>query len=299
MSRIWTTGNLPDMKNKVAIITGGNRGLGFESALALAKAGCSVVIACRDEQKGKISVENIKAEVEGADVFHFPLNLTCRNSIATFAEQYKSRFSRLDILLNNAGVVNLSELQHTELGDEMHFATNHLGHFSLTGQLLSLITATPGARVVTVTSGGYKFGEIRFDDIDWKNRPYHRVKSYGDSKLANLLFSRLLDRKFKEHNLDAIALSAHPGLTASERQQSEGIGGPLSKLLASPISCGVQPLLRACCDSELSGDELIGPKFGIRGKPIALKVSGKVKNDDLASALWAYSVKRTGVNYAF
>ncbi|WCE28373.1 SDR family NAD(P)-dependent oxidoreductase [Vibrio sp. SCSIO 43137] len=297
MSRIWTTGNLPEMKNRAAIVTGGNRGLGYESALALAKAGCSVVIACRDEQKGNHSVERIKAQVEGADVRCLPLDLTCQKSIAIFADQYRKLFSRLDILLNNAGVVNLSELRHTDTGDEMHLATNHLGHFSLTGQLVDLIANTPLARVVTVTSGGYKFGEIRFDDIDWTKRPYHRVKSYGDSKLANLLFSRSLNKLFLHHKIDAIALSAHPGLTASERQQSEGIGGPLSKLLASPLSCGVQPLLRSCCDPVLTGGELIGPKFGIRGKPVCQKITSASYNDEMADALWAYSVKKTGVRY--
>jgi len=297
MSRNWTVGRLPEMKNIAAIVTGGNRGLGYQSALALAKAGCSVVIACRDEQKGSLSIEKIKAQVKGADVRCLPLDLTCQKSITMFAEQYRKLFNRLDILLNNAGVVNLSELRHTDTGDEMHFATNHLGHFALTGQLFDLIADTPLARVVTVTSGGYKFGEIRFDDIDWTKRPYHRVKSYGDSKLANLLFSRSLNQCFAAQNINAIALSAHPGLTASERQQSEGIGGPLSKLLASPISCGVQPLLRSCCDPTLTGGELIGPKFGIRGKPVSLKIASASYNDEMADALWAYSTKKTGVSY--
>ena len=299
MINVWKVQDMPDLKGKVSVVTGGNAGLGFQSALALAQAGCKVVIGCRSNEKGVLAKEKILKLVPDADIENSLLDLTDFTSVRHFADAVIERHDRLDILLNNAGVVNLSELQHTELGHEMHFATNHLGHFLLTGCLLRIIKTTPGARVVTVSSGGYKFGEIRFDDLDWKKRPYHRIKSYGDSKLANMLFFRQLHKMFKSNGIDAHSIAAHPGLTASERQQTQGVGGMVSKWLASPMEEGVQPLLMACCAQEYQSGDFIGPKFGIRGRPVKERLKDTALNQEVAGELWDYSCQATEMYYQF
>lgn len=299
MSCKWTTLDMPDLTGKVAIVTGGNAGLGFQSTMELAQAGCRVIIGCRSNKKGLLAKERLQHLVPNADIENLPLDLTDFSSVRQFAYTVLEQYDRLDILLNNAGVVNLSELQHTEQGHEMHFATNHLGHFLLTGCLLPLVKKTVGARVVTVSSGGYKFGEMRFDDLDWKIRPYHRMKSYGDSKLANMLFFRQLHNLFELNGINAQSLAAHPGLTASERQQTQGVGGLLSKWLACPIESGVQPLLRACCDPNCHSGDLIGPRFGIRGRPVKEQLKVTAMDQEVADKLWDYSSHVTEMVYPF
>ncbi|WP_375748880.1 oxidoreductase [Vibrio sp. HN007] len=299
MNEKWTVKDIQSLNSKVAIVTGGNTGLGFQSALTLAKAGCDVIIGCRDTRKGTEAMERVLQVVPDANIKVQHLDLTDFSSISAFTSSFTDQHQRLDILLNNAGVVNLSSLQHTSQGHEMHFATNHLGHFCLTGHLLPTIKKTPNARVVTVSSGGYKFGEIRFDDLNWQIRPYHRVKSYGDSKLANMLFYRQLHHLFESNDVNAKSIAAHPGLTASERQQTEGIGGVLSRFAASPIQCGVQPLLRACCDPECKSGDFIGPRFGIRGRPVKTSLNSSATDSEVAEKLWDYSSEVTGVRYEF
>ena len=290
---------MPSLKGKVSIVTGGNIGLGYQSALELAKAGSRVVIACRDEQKAKQAIIKIVEICPKAKVSMIPLDLTNLSSIESFASLFSDQYDRLDILLNNAAVVNLSTLQHTELGHEMHFATNHLGHFALTGNLLPMIRSTANSRVVTISSGGHKFGTIDFGDLEWKARTYHRVKAYGDSKLANLLFCYQLQREFDKYQIDALSLAAHPGLTGTERQQNIGVGGLLSKWIASNVVHGVRSQLRACYDPNVKGGEYFGPKFGIRGKPTNIAPSKAAQSIVLAKKLWRYSTEVTGVNYEF
>lgn len=299
MSQCWGMSDIPDLTNKIAIVTGGNVGLGFQSCVALAKAGCRVVMACRDEHKGRQAIASIKDKSVSHNIEVISLDLTSMESIRHFVTLFNGRYSHLNILLNNAGVVNLPELQRTGDGYEMHFATNHLGHFSLTGLLLPLIINTPQSRVVTVSSGGHKFGEIMLDDIHWRSRPYHRMKSYGDSKLANLLFSFQLQRYFEQHKIDALSLAAHPGLTGTERQQSIGVGGKLSKWLASPVEKGVLPQLRACCDPCALGGEYYGPRFSICGKPVKATPDDKALSESMAQALWNYSSELTEIFYQF
>lgn len=290
---------MPSLKGKIAIVTGGNTGLGLQSALLLAQSGCKVIIGCRNTKKGIIAKERVLRLAPDADIDVHQLDLIDSSSVWAFAHAFTHRYDHLDILLNNAGVVNLSQLSHTDQGHEMHFATNHLGHFLLTGCLLPVIKSTPGCRVVTVSSGGYKFGEIQFDDLDWRARPYHRVKSYSDSKLANILFFRQLHALFELNGIDAKSLAAHPGLTASERQQTHGIGGLVSKFAASPIESGVQPLLRACCDPRAESGDFIGPRFGIYGRPVKTKLTPMAFDLDLAKRLWVYSSEATKMKYAF
>lgn len=289
--------NIPDLSGKTAIVTGGNIGLGFKTSLELARNHVRVVIACRSMAKGQAAVKRITAEVSGVELEIIPLDLTDMDSIRSFAAAFLEDHSRLDILMNNAGVVNLEHLERTREGHEMHMATNHLGHFALTGLLSEILVKTPGARVVTLSSLSYKFGTIDFDDFKWVDRSYNRSKSYGDSKLANLLFARQLQTYFKEKGCDALSVAAHPGLTGTERQQSIGIGGRLARWMAAPVDKGVRSQLMAATSPDVTPGAFYGPRFGIWGAPKALTIKPGKVNDSLARELWTYSQALTGVQF--
>ncbi|WP_196892954.1 oxidoreductase [Aureivirga marina] len=295
----WDTTKMPNQKGKNVIITGGNTGLGFQMSLEFAKKGANVIIACRNEEKGWKAVERIKNEIQNSDTtLHvIPLDLTDFNSIEKFANEFILKYTHLDVLINNAGVVNLKEKGTTASGLEMHMTTNHFGHFALTGRLFPLIKKTKNARVVTMSSGGYRWGIIDFDDLNWEKRPYDRVKSYGDSKLANMIFMRSLQLKFEKENIDAISIAAHPGLSATERQQTIGIGGKLTKILAQPVYKGALPALKAATDPEVKGMEFYGPRFGMFGYPKLVKIKPMVFDDVVAKKLWKVSEKTTNVKF--
>lgn len=295
MATAWKLSDIPDQNGKVALITGGNTGLGFKTALELARKGASVIIACRSIEKGQDAIHRIRDEVPDAQAKVLSLNLIDRHSIEDFSTSFHREYSRLDLLFNNAGVVNLETLQHTQEGYEKHFATNHLGHFALTGRLFSTLVDTPHARVITLSSGGAKVGTIDFDDLDWHKRPYNRGRCYGDSKLANLLFMRSLQKRFDKAGASALSVAAQPGLTATERQQSIGIGGWLSRWLATPVEQGVRPQLRAATDPNVKPCEYYGPKRLIWGPAVRHTLDHKVLDDEVAERLWSVSEQRTGI----
>ncbi|KZK99928.1 MULTISPECIES: oxidoreductase [unclassified Pseudovibrio] len=289
--------NSQDLTGKTAVVTGGNVGLGFQSALELAESGAHVVIACRSVEKGETAMARIHQKVSSASLEVIPLDLTDRDSIHQFAQVFSSKHGRLDILLSNAGVVNLKELARTKEGWEMHFATNHLGHFLLTGLLFETLVATPDARVVTVSSGAYKAAKMNFDDLHWENRPYARIGSYAESKLANLLFMSALQRRFDAAGSSAKSMSAHPGLAATERQQSIGIGGWLSRVMARPVSFGARPQMMAATAPDLPACTFLGPRFGMWGSPSPIKLSGLAIDEKVQEKLWAISEELTEFQY--
>lgn len=290
--------HLPELNGRIAIVTGGNIGLGFASALELSRHGAHVVIACRSPERGQDAVARLHRLVPGAVVDVMPLDLTDQGSIADFAARFAARFDRLDILMNNAGVVHLDRLCHTADGHEMHFATNHLGHFALTGRLLPLLTGAAGARVVTLSSLAHKSGNPDFDDLDWRRRPYSRTRAYADSKLANLMFMHSLQGRFTRAGLSAISVAAHPGLTATERQQTIGIGGVVSRFVASPVARGVQSQLLAAVGADISGGDFIGPRFGIAGPPCRQNRQLRHLDTALCDRLWQVSEDMSNVRYA-
>lgn len=294
----WNTDKIPNLKGKVAIVTGGNTGLGFEICKQLAVKNAKVIIACRTISKGEKALMDIEKQldkhVEGNVI---ELDLTSMNSIRKFVGQFKSKYNTLDLLINNAAVINLKEKAVTADGLEMHMATNHFGHFALTGLLFDVIKNTPNSRVVTMSSGGHKYGKIDFDDLNWENRKYDRVKSYGDSKLANLLFACKLQERFDIDSINSLSVSAHPGLSATERQQSIGIGGWLTKILAQPVWKGALPALLAATDSRVKAIEYYGPKYGIRGHPSLSRMDEMVFDRSLADKLWKMSEEITGVSF--
>jgi len=295
ISRNWSNEDIPNLSGKIVIVTGGNKGLGYKSALEFAKKSASVVIACRNIDEGLSAKAKIISEVLAAKVDVIPLDLTDQASIRNFSDEFKQRCCRLDILLLNAGVVNLNRHQLTAGGQEMHMATNHLGHFALTGRLFDVLKNTENARVVTVSSLSYKSGVINFDDFNWNTRKYDRFKAYGDSKLANLLFMTQLQKQFELVGSSALSVSAHPGLTGTERQQSIGIGGAFTRFLASPVSKGCLPQLLAATEPSVKANDFYGPKYRLIGVPKQQKLNSKILNADIAKRLWEYSEELTGV----
>lgn len=294
----WTSENIVNQQDRVAIITGGNAGLGFEIAKQLANKNAIIIIACRTIAKGEKAIKDIEYQLDRTiNASLIQLDLTDFNSVRAFAQTFKSQFNRLDLLINNAGVVNLKEKETTKDGLEMHMATNHYGHFALTGLLFDLICKTPNARVVTMSSGGHKYGNIDFNDINWEQRPYHRVNSYGDSKLANLLFVRSLQERFDAQEVNAISVAAHPGLSATDRQQTIGIGGWLTKVLAQPVWKGALPALKAATDSKVKALEYYGPQYEMFGYPKITNMDKKALDKDVANKLWKLSEEITGVTF--
>lgn len=293
----WDLARLPDLSGKVALVTGGNIGLGFTTSLELARKGADVHIACRSTTKGELAAERILKEVPNAKLQVLELDLVNLDSVQQCANTFLSKNRQLDMLVNNAGVVNLEHREMLPNGQEMHMATNHFGHFALTGHLFPMLKSTAHARVVSVSSLAYSQGVIDFSDLAWEKRTYSRLKAYGDSKLANLLFINPLNRLFRKSGVSAIAVAAHPGLTATERQQSIGVGGVLTKWLASPVSKGCLSQLRAAAGTDVTAGQFYGPRFGAFGSPVLKQMEAKALDEQVADKLWDISEKLTGVRY--
>ncbi|AWT51931.1 SDR family NAD(P)-dependent oxidoreductase [Mycolicibacterium smegmatis] len=293
----WTTARIPDQTGRVAIVTGANTGLGLETAKALAAKGAHVVLAVRNLDKGKAAVDWIARSAPTADLELQQLDLGSLASVRAAADDLKGKFDRIDLLINNAGVM-WPPRQTTEDGFELQFGTNHLGHFALTGLLLDRMLTVPGSRVVTVSSQGHRIlAKIHFDDLQWERR-YNRVAAYGQSKLANLLFTYELQRRLTGHQTTALA--AHPG--ASNTELARHLPGPLERLvtpLAQDAALGALPTLRAATDPGALGGQYFGPD-GIgetRGYPKVVASSAQSHDADLQRRLWAVSEELTGVTF--
>ena len=296
----WTTTNIPNQKGKVVIVTGSSSGIGFEAARVLAGKEATIVIAVRNLEKGKAAAEKINAEFKQADLHILELDLASLDSVKNFAENFKSEYTQLDLLINNAGVM-VPPYSKTADGFELQFGTNHLGHFALTGQLLDLLAKTKGARIVNVSSTAHKYGDIDFEDLNWESRSYSPWKAYGDSKIANLYFTNELNQKLGNAGLDIVVTAAHPGWTETELQRNSGLAGFLNGFFAQKISMGALPTLRAAFDTEAKGGEYFGPKgiMEMRGFPIRVDSNDKAKDKETARKLWDVSEKLTGVKFEF
>ena len=299
--RKWTVADVPDQCGRTAIITGANTGLGYETAAALAASGARVVLAVRSLAKGENALRRIREAYPAARVELQLLDLCSLASVGAAAEALKSNLGTIDLLINNAGVV-LAPKSTTADNFEMHFGTNHLSHFALTGLLLDRVLATPGSRVVTVSSLGHRLcGGIRFDDPQWELE-YSRFGAYGQSKLANLLFTYELQRRVQGSG--TIAVAAHPG--GSNTEFSRELPTPFRQLfaIAGPIfaqapSMGALSTLRAATDPEVLGGQYFGPDGvgGHRGYPKVVKSSKASYDIDAQRRLWALSEDLTGVSY--
>ncbi len=219
----WTLDDIPDLTGKIMIVTGANSGLGFETTRELSKKGATVIMACRNKKKAEDARKRILEVVPFADLEIMELDVSNQKSVADFAEAYKTKYERLDALVNNAGIM-AAPYKISEDGFENHFATNYLGHFSLTGRLLDVLESTPGARVVSVSSIAYFFGnKIDFDTISYVDeKKYQKWHAYGRSKMECLLYAYEMDRRLKATGKSTLSVAAHPG--TGKNQYHAGTG---------------------------------------------------------------------------
>jgi NAD(P)-dependent dehydrogenase (short-subunit alcohol dehydrogenase family) len=294
----WTTANIPDQSGKVAIVTGANSGLGYETALALAEKGATVVMACRSLPKAEAAAQQIRQTDPPGEVVVMELDLGDLDSVRDFAAAFQERYNRLDLLINNAGVM-MPPYGQTAQGFETQIGVNHLGHFALTGLLLDVLLRTPQSRVVTVSSGAHRFGQIDFDDLHWERKPYKPNPAYGQSKLANLLFTYELQRKLAAAGQVTIAVAAHPGWTQTNLQRHSGLASFLNPFFAQPQPMGALPTLRAAVDPSVTGGEYFGPDgfMEMRGYPVRVKSNDASHNLADARRLWQVSEELTGVRF--
>ncbi len=303
----WTADQLPDLSGRTVIITGGNSGLGFEAARALAPRGAELVLACRDLSKAKAAIAEIEAEAPGAAVAAMQLDLASLASIRAFAESFLETQRQLHVLCNNAGVMAIP-YRKTADGFEMQLGTNHLGHFALTALLLPRLLDTPGSRVVNVSSNAHYFGKMRFDDLHWE-RGYSKWRAYGQSKLANLLFTYELQSRLDAAGSGVLAAACHPGYAATNLQ---GAGARMvgsssqerfwelsNRLLSQSAAMGALPTLYAAAAPQLRGGDYIGPDgwFAQAGHPTLARSSPRARDPVAAAKLWDVSESLTDTRF--
>jgi len=289
--KIWTSENMPDQTGRVAIVTGANSGIGFETAKALAGKGAAVVVASRSGERGNSAVDDIGREMREARVEFMQLDLASLASVRTFGELFKARFQQLDLLINNAGVMMPQTREETEDGFELQFGTNHLGHFALTLLLMDRLIATEDSRIVNVSSSAQNFGTIDLDDPQWITRPYQRMPSYAASKIANMLFTLELQRRLDEAGVHTFATSAHPGWTATNLQRSTPTFRFFNPILAMKPWQGALPTLYAAVAEEAEPGGYYGPDgfSNWRGYPAPNEPAEASADAEAAKQLWELS----------
>lgn len=305
----WTEKSVPDQSGRRVLITGANSGIGFEAARVLAQQGAQVILACRSEPKALEAMAKIRERYPRANLQFMALDLGSLASIRALAELFFEQYDTLDMLINNAGVMWLPE-SRTEDGFESQLGTNHLGHFALTGLLLPALLKTPGARVVTISSIAHKDGNIHFDDL-WLQGGYQRHKAYAQSKLANLMFARELQRRLSAAGSSVLSIAAHPGV-ASTHLAVPGFeqGGQtllakamqvLTPLVAQSARKGALPTLYAATSHEAEGGGYYGPGgfYEAYGYPAPASSTRRSQNQDVWKRLWDVSEQLTGVTYDF
>jgi NAD(P)-dependent dehydrogenase (short-subunit alcohol dehydrogenase family) len=295
---------LENLNEKKVIITGANSGIGLETAKMLAAKGAHVVLAVRNLEKGKRAVNSIIDQFESAKVELMKLDLADLKSVHQFSNEYNSRYYQLDILINNAGVM-IPPYGKTADGFEMQFGSNHLGHFALTGLLLPLLKNTPNSRVITLSSIAHRGAFIDFDNLDG-SKGYKAMKFYGQSKLANLLFAKELDQRFKNHGIDTISLACHPGISNTNlfkmgKSETPGYMKRIMNLFFQPAEKGALPTIYAATETSLKGGEYIGPdgRGNRRGNPAIETPGASVYDEETMTKLWDVSEELTGITYEF
>jgi len=301
----WTEADIPDLYGKTVLVTGANSGLGFNTSRALAAHGAHVIMACRTEAKAKAAMAAIRKDVQDAQLEFRPLDLASLDSVGTLAADITADRIQLDLLINNAGVMAVPQSKTAD-GFEMQIGTNHLGHFALTQQLLPQLQ--PEARIVSVASMAHRWTPgIKLDDLNWESRKYKRWQAYGDSKLANLLFTFEQQRRLAAAGSQMIAVAAHPGYSstnlqyvAAEQKQSpvEKVVMKLSNgLFGQSAAMGALPSLYAATATDVNGGDYIGPGGfqQMRGHPKKCGSRNEARDADLAAGLWEKSVALTGV----
>jgi len=293
----WTERDIPDQTGRVAVVTGANTGLGFETARALAEHGATVVLAVRDVEKGKQAAARMTGDVSVQE-----LDLTSLESVRAAAADLHGTHTGIDLLINNAGVMYTPK-QTTHDGFELQLGTNHLGHFAFTGLVLDLLLPVQGSRVVTVSSLAHNMrAAIRFDDLQ-SEESYGRVAAYGQSKLANLMFTYELQRRLGSLNT-TIAVAAHPGMAATDLMRNlpaaiRVIAPVIGPLVSQKPEMGALPTLRAATDPAVRGSQYYGPD-GMgqsRGNPKVVESSAQSHDRTVQQRLWTVSEDLTGVTF--
>ncbi len=301
----WTTNNIPSLVGKTIIVTGGNSGLGFQSVKAYAEKGAKVILACRSAEKGSNAKFAILRTIPNADIDLMELDLMSLESIKSFANNFKTKYQSLDILLNNAGIM-MTPYSLTIDGIESQQGTNHFGHFALTGLLLEVLKNTPKSRVVNVSSMAHRQGIFNADNLLFEGGlGYSPMKAYGLSKLENLLFTYELQRYFEKNKIDCMAVVAHPGV--SDTNLFSHIGGkflqtimkPLFSFMVQAAEMGALPQLRASVDATAKGGDYYGPngRNEMKGYPVIVQPKIAAKSVQDAQKLWEVSEKITGVKF--
>jgi NAD(P)-dependent dehydrogenase (short-subunit alcohol dehydrogenase family) len=297
------------LRDKIALVTGANAGLGYQLSLSLARMGAHVVMACRSAQRADEARRTLLSEVPGANVTVMPLDLAELESIHGLKALIGAHAGRLDLLIHNAGIYGVP-LSRNQAGQELHFATNYLGPFALTGVLLPLLQQTPESRVVFVGSLAHRMGKLPLDKPNWQEVDYRPMAAYGRSKLALLAYQRELNRRLRESNSKVIAVSAHPGFAPTEtakRHSAERRKGAFGRWLAGRVESWLptvaeasSPILHAACAEGVRGDEYYGPGgwFEVMGSPSnTARVNARALDTDLAVQLWTMAEALTGVRY--
>ncbi|MER5748887.1 oxidoreductase [Streptomyces sp. NPDC002088] len=301
----WTADQIPDQTGRVSVITGANSGLGLATARALARKGGRVILAVRDEDRGRRTVAEITAEQPHAQLETRRLDLADLDSVHAFADRVRSDHRRLDVLVNNAGVMAPPRTLSAQ-GHELQFACNHLGHFALTGLLLDLLGAGREPRVVTVSSLNHRQGRLRFDDLTGE-RGYSPMAFYNQSKFANAVFGRELHRRLAEAGSPVRSVLAHPGYTSTNLQTSAPVGlvrvlyGRVLAPLAQSPDRGALPQLYAATATDVASGDFIGPdgRGELRGAPKRVRLSDAAADAGTGRRLWEVSERLTDVRFAF
>ncbi|MBI9010049.1 MAG: SDR family NAD(P)-dependent oxidoreductase [Tenericutes bacterium] len=300
----WTIDQVNDLTDKVIIVTGANSGLGYESSKKFVSKNATVIMACRSIEKGNEAKALILKDYEKANIITMMLDLGSLKSITAFVNDFKSKYKRLDILLNNAGVMTVP-YGKTEDGFEIQNGVNHLGPFALTAQLFDLLKNTKNSRIVNVSSIAHKQGKMDFDNYLFEKGDYKKMKSYAKSKLSNLLFTYELDRRIKEKNYDIKVLAAHPGISSTNLGryiQGKKSTNPFLKFaikFGQPPVMGCLPEVRAALDESAVGGTYYGPDSftQMKGNPKVVKSSKRSHSLEDAKKLWEVSEKLTQLEF--
>jgi NAD(P)-dependent dehydrogenase (short-subunit alcohol dehydrogenase family) len=303
MATQWTAADIPPQDGRVAVVTGANTGIGFETATVLAGRGAHVVLAVRNLDKGRHAAAQIIAARPDAQVTVQQLDLGSLESVHAAADSLRAAHDKIDLLINNAGVM-FTRKDITADGFELQFGTNHLGHFAFTGLLLDRLLKTERSRVVTMSSPVHRMcTSVDFDDLQWE-RSYKRIAAYAQSKLANLLFTYELQRRLARSTATTIAVAAHPGGSFTQQfhhtpiliRPLVNLIGP--RVLNSPQTAALSPL-RAATASDVCGGDYYGPNGfrEVRGYPKLAQSSDLSHDDKLQRRLWEISEQLTGVRY--
>ena len=293
----WDTKNIPDQTDKIAVVTGSSSGLGYEMALALANKNASVIVAVRNIQKGNKAADKIKEANKDAKVTVMQLDLADLSSVKKFASEFKTKYQKLNLLINNAGVM-APPFARTKDGFELQFGTTHLGHFALTALLSDVIFNTPDSRIVNLSSNAHKMKGFDIDDVNWEKRKYKRWNAYAASKISNLYFTYELKKRIEAAGKNTIVAAAHPGWSNTELQRHSSIF-EFGNILAQPASMGALPALYAGISPDVKSGDYYGPSGWSewRGFPKKVESNSPSHNKENAYNLWLLSEKLTHIKF--